>query len=80
MGQELDRMEKEGVLECMRHSQWAAPIVLLSKKDVTVNSALQVDQYPLTKPEDLFATFMGGQKFTKLDLTVSETERFDFTS
>ena len=62
VGQELDRMEKEGVLECMRHSQWAAPIVLLSKKDVTANSALQVDQYPLPNPEDLFATFMGGQK------------------
>ena len=78
VGQELDRMEKEGVLERVSHSQWAAPIVPVPKKDghvricgdfkVTVNSALQVDQYPLPKPEDLFATLVGGQKFTKLDL------------
>lgn len=31
-------------------------------------TALEVDQYPLPKPEDLFATLSGGQKFTKLDL------------
>jgi len=28
-----------------------------------------VDQYPLPKPEDLFATSAGGQKFTTLDLS-----------
>ena len=35
---------------------------------VTVNLALDVDQYPLPKPEDLFATLEVGQKFSKLDL------------
>ena len=78
VGRELDRMEKTGVLEHVSHSQWAAPIVQVPKKDgqiricgdfkVTVNSVLQVDQYLLPKPEDLFATLVGGQKFTKLDL------------
>ena len=36
---------------------------------VTVNKSLDIDQYPLPKPADLFATLAGGQLFTKLDLT-----------
>ena len=36
---------------------------------VTINPVLQVDQYPLPKPEDLFTTLVRGQKSTKLDLT-----------
>ena len=56
-----------------------APIVTVPKPDgriricgdfkVTINQALSVDQYPLPKPEDLFTTLTGGQKFTKLDLS-----------
>ena len=30
---------------------------------------MEIDQYPLPKPEDLFATLAGGKKFTKLDLS-----------
>ena len=30
---------------------------------------LEVDQYPLPKPEDLFATLAGGKKFTTLDMS-----------
>ena len=61
------------------HSEWAEPIVPVPKKDgrfhicgdfkVSINPALDVDQYPLPKPEDLFATLAGGTKFTKLDLS-----------
>ena len=36
---------------------------------VIVNGALDVDQYPLPKPTDLFATLAGGQTFTILDLS-----------
>ena len=32
-------------------------------------SALDIDQYPLPKPEDLFATLAGGKRCTKLDLS-----------
>ena len=78
IGQELDRMEREGIVERVDHSDWAAPIVAVPKKDgsfricgdykVTINQALAVDQYPLPKPEDLFASLTGGKVFTKLDL------------
>ena len=79
VGAELDRLECEGILKKVDHSVWAAPIVAVPKKDgkfricgdykVTVNKFLDVDQYPLPKPADLFATLSGGQVFTKLDLT-----------
>ena len=78
VGAQLDRLESDGVLERVSQSDWAAPIVVVPKQDgsyrlcgdykVTVNQALEVDQYPLPKPEDLLATLAGGQKFTKLDL------------
>ena len=77
--EELDRLEASGALRKVTYSDWAAPIVPVPKKDgkfricgdykVTVNQALDVDQYPLPKPEDLFATLAGGKKFTKLDLS-----------
>ena len=77
--EELDRLEAQGVIEKIDHSEWAAPIVAVPKKDgqvricgdykVTVNPVLEVDQYPLPKPEDLFATLAGGQQFTTLDLS-----------
>ena len=79
VGAELDRLESEGILKKVDHSAWAAPIVAVPKKDgrfricgdykVTVNRSLDIDQYPLPKPADLFATLAGGQLFTKLDLT-----------
>ena len=63
----------------MSHSDWAAPIVTVPKGDgklricgdykMTVNPRLDIDQYPLPKPDDLFASLAGGQKFSKIDLT-----------
>ena len=79
IGAELDRLEAEGILEKVSHSEWAAPIVAVPKKDgtfricgdykVTVNQDLDVDQYPLPKPEELFTSLAGGQHFSKLDLS-----------
>ena len=75
---ELERLEREGIVEKVEHSEWAAPIVPVPKGDgqirvcgdykVTVNANLEVDQHPLPKPEDLFTSLSGGQKFSKLDL------------
>ena len=76
---ELDRLEFEGVVERVSHSDWAAPIIAVPKQDVsvricgdyevTVNSALDIDQYPLRRPEDLMTCLSGGRRFTKLDLS-----------
>ena len=76
---ELERLQQEGVVKKVNYSWWAAPIVIVPKRDghiqlcgdykVTVNPLLDVDQYPLSKLDHIFATLSGGKKFTTLDLT-----------
>ena len=75
----MDRLNQDGVLEKVPYSDWAAPVVAVPKTDggirlcgdykVTVNPVLDVDQYPLPKPDDIFAILSGGQLFTTRDLT-----------
>ena len=72
-------MEAENIIFKVNHSQWAAPIVAVPKKDgklricgdyrVTINPVMNIDQHPLPKPDDLFATLAGGKIFSKIDLT-----------
>lgn len=80
VGAELDRLEAEGIVERVSHSDWAAPIVVVPRRmaglefvgitcKVTVNPMMEVDQYPLPNPADMFATLAGGQFFSILDLT-----------
>ena len=35
---------------------------------MTVNPQLKVDQYPLPRIDDIFASFGGGKDFSKIDL------------
>ncbi|XP_062620772.1 uncharacterized protein K02A2.6-like [Saccostrea cucullata] len=75
---ELEKLVKDGVLEKCNFSEWATPIVPVSKKDgsvrvcgdfkVTLNPVLEVDQYPLPRIEDIFAALSGGQQFSIVDL------------
>jgi hypothetical protein len=68
--EELTRLEQQGIISSVKHSQWAAPIVPVPKKDgsvqicgdfkVTVNQASLTEQYPLPRAE---------KYFTKLDLS-----------
>ena len=76
--QELDRLESSGIIQKVPCSEWAAPIVTVPKQDgryricgdykVTINPAMDVEQYPLPTPQALYATLAGGKTFSKLDL------------
>ena len=76
---ELKRLETLGVITPTNHSDWASPIVPVSKPDgsiricgdykVFVNKAAIIHTYPVPKTEDLLAQFNGGTKFTKIDLS-----------
>ena len=75
---ELDRLESQGILEKVSYSEWAAPIVPVPKQQgiirlcgdykVTIYPQLEVDQYPLPKPDNIFATLSGGKWFSKINL------------
>ncbi|CAC5370681.1 unnamed protein product [Mytilus coruscus] len=75
---ELERLEKEGQIQQVEFSDWAGPIVPVVKENgsiricgdynVTVNAVSKLDNYPIPKTEDLYATLGGGQEYTKLDL------------
>ncbi|CAH8535475.1 unnamed protein product [Dicrocoelium dendriticum] len=77
--QELDRLEKLGVIYAVNYSSWAAPIVVVKKPNGQIricadfstglNEALNTHQYPLPVPDDLFSKLNGGQCFAKLDLS-----------
>ena len=79
----LEHLENLGALEKVRYSDWATPVVVVPKKDgsvrlcgdykVSVNPALEVEQYPLPKPDEVFATLAGGKKFSTLDLAHAKT-------
>jgi len=74
---ELKCLQSAGIIEKVSHSDWAAPIVTVLKGDsklrmcwdykVTVNPHLDIDQYFLPQPDDLFASLAGGQKFSKIN-------------
>ena len=75
----LVRLESQGIIKRVDHSEWAAPIVTPVKKNgdlrvcgdfkVTINPVLKVDQYPLPRIEEIFANLSGGQRFSKIDLS-----------
>ena len=75
---ELDYLERSGVTTKVTHSEWATPIVPVVKRNnsvricgdfkTAVNPVLQIDQHPLPRIDDIFATLAGGQKLSKIDL------------
>ena len=75
---ELERLQKVGIITPIEWSEWATPIVVVPKPDgairlcgdykTTVNPALKIDQYPLPKIEDIFASLGGSTVFSKIDL------------
>ena len=77
--EELDRLQSLGVIRPVQFSDWAAPIVPVMKKDgrvricgdykITIDRAAKVEEYPIPRIEELFASLVGGKSFTKLDLS-----------
>ena len=71
---ELDCLEADGILEEVTYSEWAAPVVPAPKTEgqlrlccdykVTINPVLEVDRYPLPKPDNIFATLATGKYHT----------------
>ena len=69
VSQELERLEKNGVIEPVRFSEWAAPVVPVVKSDgsiricgdykQTTNSVARADAYPLPRVEDILASQEG---------------------
>nr|XP_023665672.1 LOW QUALITY PROTEIN: uncharacterized protein K02A2.6-like [Paramormyrops kingsleyae] len=77
--EELERLQALGIIEPVLFSRWAAPIVPVMKPDktvricgdykLTVNQVAKLEEYPLPRVDDLFATLAGGKMFTKLDMS-----------
>ena len=75
---ELDRLEREEVLKKVEFSEWASPIVIVTKRNgdlricgdfkVTINRHIDPQQYPIPNPTDLLAKIGGSEIFSKLDL------------
>jgi hypothetical protein len=76
---ELERMQSENIIEAVKFSEWATPIVPVLKPDgsvricgdykVTVNRESQVEQYPIPRLEDLLVKLGGGKLYSKLDMS-----------
>ena len=74
----LWKQVEEGELEQVDRSDWAAPIVVVKKKDGeirictdfkrTINPHLQEKTFPLPTPDEVFSTLANGESFSKLDL------------
>jgi hypothetical protein len=75
---EIDHLQREGVIEKVTNSPWAAPIVPVVKPNgsirlcgdykVTLNKYADNEQYPMPKIEELLSKLGGGKEFSKLDL------------
>lgn len=66
MNAAIERLERDGIREAVRHSDWAAPIVPIVKSDgsirlcsdykVTINKVAKPDTFPLPHIQNIFAS------------------------
>ncbi|XP_050521685.1 uncharacterized protein K02A2.6-like [Daktulosphaira vitifoliae] len=79
VGEEIDRLVEQGILEPVKYSDWASPIVVVPKSDgslricidckVTINKSIKTEHYPLPKADDVFASLSGCKIFCVVDLS-----------
>lgn len=55
--------------QLLQYPKGDGKIRICGDNKVAINQSLDVDSYPLPKPEDLMVILTGGKKFTKLDLS-----------
>ena len=75
--QELQTLQKAGIIEPTTFSEWAAPVLKCDKQTIrlcgdyrlTVNQVVQLNQFPIPKIEDLLAKLAGGKYFISLDMS-----------
>lgn len=82
--EELNRLQRDGIIAPVEFSEWATPIVPVRKKDgtiricgdykTTVNRVTKSDNYPIPRIEDLAYALSSGEKFTKLDFSHAYTQ------
>ena len=75
---ELDRLEKENIIEKADYTNWGTPLVIVPKSDgrirlcadykATVNNQLIDTSYPIPRIEDIFDKMKGGKYFCTLDV------------
>ncbi|XP_008180036.1 uncharacterized protein K02A2.6-like [Acyrthosiphon pisum] len=75
--EELDRLEKEDIIQKVETSEWGTPLVPVIKPDgsirlcadykTTVNKYLVNINHPLPRVEEVFVALQGGKTFSKLD-------------
>lgn len=76
---DLNRLIETKVLSPISCSKWTAPVVIVPKPggkvricadlSTGVNRALNINQYPLPRPDELFVALNGGCSFTKIDFS-----------
>ena len=74
----IQQQVEDGELEPVESSDWAAPIVIVRKKDggvricadfkMTINPHLCSKTFPLPTPDEVFSTLAQGESFSTLDL------------
>ncbi|XP_060810048.1 uncharacterized protein K02A2.6-like [Amyelois transitella] len=75
---ELERLQRDGSIYRVEHSDFGTPIVPVVKSNgeiricgdykITINPKLKRDHYPLPRIEELLANLSNGDEFTKIDL------------
>ncbi|XP_064466996.1 uncharacterized protein K02A2.6-like [Ornithodoros turicata] len=80
VAEQLDELEKTGIVKHVTQSEWATPLVVVPKKNgeglrlcgeykVTINPVLQTEHYLLPHLEELCSVLAGGSVFCVLDLS-----------